>query len=254
MSKMKNLLFEVSSSLITVSYFESDSLLNKWSIDISSRTEAQKKEVVSDFLVREGITLMEYSNALVLWSNQSAVMVPSKLLDHTKSEAIMRLSFGNEINMNEIDFNRIPLLSTAIVYTIPLWVKSLFVLKFPGSKIIHRMTSGINFLTTKNSITKIHGLLTIEEGFISFLIFQNDEPIVFIQNNFEAIEDIVYFVTYTLQKLNATETNGKIELLNLAGKVDLPELVSKIKSVSVFPKIAWDENSTFQHEIIKICV
>ena len=251
---MKNLLFEVSSNLITVSYFESDLLLNNWSLDITSRTEAQKKEVVSDFLVREGITLLDYSNALVLWSNQSSVMVPSKLLDNTKSEAIMRLSFGNEVNTNEIDFNRIPLLSTAIVYTIPLWVKSLFVLKFPGSKIIHRMASGINFLTTKNSITKIHGLLTIEEGFISFLIFQDDEPIVFIQNNFEAIEDIVYFVIYTLQKLNATETNGKIELLNLAGKVDLPELVSKIKSVSVYPKIAWEENSTFQHEIIKICV
>ena len=251
---MKNLLFEVSSSLITVSYFESDSLLNKWSLDISSRTEAQKKEFVSDFLVREGITLMDYSNALILWSNQSTVMVPSKLLDHTKTEAIMRLSFGNEVNTNEIDFNRIPLLSTAIVYTIPLWVKSLFVLKFPGSKIIHRMTAGINFLTTKNTITKIQGLLTIEEGFISFLIFQNDQPVVFVQNNFDAIEDIVYFVTYTLQKLNATEVNGKIELLNLAGKVDLPELVSKIKSVSVYPKIAWDENSTFQHEIIKICV
>ena len=251
---MKNLLFEVSSSLITVSYFESDLLLNNWSLDITARTEAQKKEVVSDFLVRQGITLLDYSNTLVLWSNQSAVMVPSKLLDHAKSEAIMRLSIGNEVNINEIDFNRIPLLSTAIVYTIPLWVKSLFVLKFPGSKIIHRMASGINFLTTKNSITKIHGLLTIEEGFISFLIFQNDQPVVFVQNNFDAIEDIVYFVTYTLQKLNATEVNGKIELLNLAGKVDLPELVSKIKSVSVYPKIAWEENSTFQHEIIKICV
>ena len=70
---MKNLLFEVSSSFITVSYFESDLQSNKWSLDISTKSDAQKKEVISDFLVREGITLLDYSNALVLWSNQSAV-------------------------------------------------------------------------------------------------------------------------------------------------------------------------------------
>ena len=251
---MKNLLFEVSSNLITVSYFESDLLLNNWSLDITSRTEAQKKEVVSDFLVREGITLMDYSNALVLWSNQSSVMVPSKLLDNTKSEAIMRLSFANEVNTNEIDFNRIPLLSTAIVYTIPLWVKSLFVLKFPGSKIIHRMSSGINFLANKNSVTKIHGILTIEERFLSFLVFQNDQPIVFIQNNFETFEDVVYFVTYTLQNLKLTDLNGKIEVINLVSEINASELVLKIKSVFSFPRMNWEENSTFQQEIIKICV
>ncbi|MFM7668331.1 MAG: DUF3822 family protein [Bacteroidota bacterium] len=251
---MKNLLFEVSSSFITVSYFESDLQSNKWILDISTKSDAQKKEVISDFLVREGITLLDYSNALVLWSNQSAVMVPSKLLEHTKSEAVMKLSFGNEVNTNEIDFNRIPLLSSAVIYTIPLWVKSLFVLKFTGSKIIHRMTSGINFLTTKNSVTKLHGLLTIEDGFISFQILQNDQTVVFIQNNFNAIEDIVYFVTYTLQKLNETDSSGKIELINISGKIDLTELVSKIKSLAIFPKISWEDNSTFQNEIIKICV
>lgn len=254
MSKMKNLLFEVSSSYITVSYFDSDSLLNNWHLDISTRNEGQKKEFISDFLVREGITLLDYSNALVLWSNQSAVMVPSKLLDYTKSEAILSLTFGNQINSNEIDYNRIPLLNSAIVYTIPLWVKSLFVLKIPGSKIIHRMTSGINFLTNKNSITKIQGLLTIEDGFISFLIFHDDKPMVFVQNNFDVLEDIVYFITYALQKLSSTELNGKIQLTNFNNKIDLTDLISKINSVSVFPKISWDENSTIKLEIIKTCV
>jgi hypothetical protein len=254
MSKMKNLLFEVSSSFITVSYFELDSRLNQWTLNISSKSEAQKKEVISDFLVREGITLLDYTNALVLWSNQSAVMVPSKLLDHTKPESILNLSFGKEINVTEIDFNRIPLLSSAIIYTIPLWVKSLFVLKFPASKIIHRMSSGINFLANKNSVTKIHGILTIEERFLSFLVFQNDQPIVFIQNNFETFEDVVYFVTYTLQNLKLTDLNGKIEVINLVSEINANELVLKIKSVFSFPRMNWEENSTFQQEIIKICV
>lgn len=253
MSKMKNLLFEVSTSFISVSYCESDSILSKWSLEISSKNEVQKKEVISDFLVREGITLLDYSNALVLWSNQSAIMVPAKLLDHTKTEAIMNLSFGKEIDSNEIDFNRIPLLNSAIIYTIPLWVKSLFVIKFPGSKIIHRTTSEINYLATKNSVTKLYGILTIEDGFISFIIFYNDQPITFIQNNFDSFEDIVYFVTYTLQNLSI-DCVGTINIQNLVSEINCVELISKIKNISQNVKISWEENSALQYEIIKICV
>ncbi len=254
MSRAKNLLFEVSSNLFTVTYFETDIVLNNWYLDISSKTEFQKKEVISDFLVKEGITLLDYSNVLVLWSNQNAVMIPSKLMDYSKPDAIMRLTFGNDINSNEIDFNRIPLLNTSIIYSIPLWVKSLFVLKFPGSKIIHRTTSNIYYLETKSSFNKLCGILNVEEGFISFIVFHNDQPITFIQNNFETLEDIVYFVTYTLQNLKVTDFSGKINVLNLVSKINSSELITRIKGVSLHPKIIWEENSSFQNEIIKICV
>jgi hypothetical protein len=254
MSRTRNLLFEVSSNQFTLSYLETDNVLSNWNLDISSKTEFQKKEVISDFLVKEGITLLDYSNVLVLWSNQNAVMIPSKLLDYSKPDVLMRFAFGNDINPNEIDFNRIPLLNTSIIYSIPLWVKSLFVLKFPGSKIIHRTTSNIYYLETKSSFNKLFGILNIEEGFISFIVFHNDQPITFIQNNFETLEDIVYFVTYTLQNLTVIDLIGKIDVLNLVSKINSDELITRIKGVSLHPKITWQENSSFQHEIIKICV
>lgn len=254
MNKMKNLLFEVSSNLFIVSYFENDNISKNWSLDISSKSEFQKKEVISDFLVKEGVTLVDYSNVLVLWSNQNAVMIPSKLMDYTKPDSIMRLSFGNEINSNEFDFNRIPLLGSAIIYSVPLWVKSLFVLKFPGSKIIHRTTSTIHYLAAKNSLNKLIGLLNIEEGFISFVVFRNDQPISFIQNNYEALEDILYFISYTLQNLELPDVIGKIEIVNLTDNINTGQLLSNIENLALFTKITWEENSLIKNEIIKICV
>ena len=254
MSKMKNLLFEVSSSLFTASYFESEVCVNHWTLDISSKTDIQKKEVIADFLVREGITLLDYSNALVLWSNQSAVMIPSKLLDYTQSESIMSLAFGDSINKNEFDFNRIPLVNSALIYMIPLWVKSLFVLKFPGSKIIHRMTSCIHYLANKNTSTKLYGILTIEEGLISFVIFHNDQPISCIQNEFQTVEDILYFVTYTIQNLSLAELNGKIEVVNLMSDSIYEKLRDGIASLSIQSKLIWEENPNFKNTIINICV
>lgn len=254
MSKMKNILFEVSSNLFIVSYFENDTISKNWTLDISSKTEFQRKEVISDFLVKEGITLLDYSNVLVLWSNQNAVMIPSKLMDYTKPDSIMRLSFGNEINSNDFDFNRIPLLGAAIIYSIPLWVKSLFVLKFPGSKIIHRTTSNIHYLAAKNSLNKLTGLLNIEEGFISFIVFRNDQPLSFIQNNFEAMEDILYFISYTLQNLELPDIIGKIEIINLTDKINSKQLLSSIEQLALFPKIKWEESSIIKNEIIKTCV
>ena len=254
MSKMKNLLFEVSSTLLTVSYFDSDVCINQWILDISSKTEAQKKEVVRDFLVLEGITLLDYSNVLVLWSNQRAVMIPSKLLDYTKPDSIMKLAFGNEINQNELDFNRIPLVNAALVYTIPLWVKSLFVLKFSGSKIMHRITADIHYLATKNSINKVYGTLTIEEGFIGFVVFQNDQPILCVQNEYQMLEDIIYFVTYTIQNLGSSEFSGKIEVVNLTQSINSEQVINKITSIAAQSKITWEESSNFKNAIIKVCV
>jgi hypothetical protein len=180
-------------------------------------------------------------------------MIPSKLLDYTQSESIMSLAFGDSINKNEFDFNRIPLVNAALIYTIPLWVKSLFVLKFPGSKIIHRMTSCIHYLTNKNSSTKIHGILTIDEGFISFVIFQNDQPISCIQNEFQAVEDILYFVTYTMQNLSQAELNGKIEVVNLMSDSIYEKLRNGIASLSIQSKLIWEENPNFKNTIINIC-
>jgi hypothetical protein len=254
MSKMRNLLFEVSSNLFIVSYFENDSISKNWSLDISSKSEFQKKEVISDFLVKEGITLLDYSNVLVLWSNQQSVMIPSKLLDYTKPDSIIRLSFGNEIHSDEFDFNRIPLLGAAIIYTVPLWVKSLFVLKFTGSKIIHRTTSTIHYLAAKNSLNKLIGLLNIEDGFISFIVFRNDQPISFIQNNYEALEDILYFISYTLQNLDLPDIIGKIDIVNLTDNINSEQLLSNMKKLALFPKITWEENSLIKNEIIRICV
>jgi spore cortex formation protein SpoVR/YcgB (stage V sporulation) len=116
------------------------------------------------------------------------------------------------------------------------------------------MTSCIHYLANKNTSTKHYGVLTIEEGFISFVIFQNDQPISCIQNEFQTVEDILYFVTYTIQNLSLAELHGKIEVVNLMRDSIYEKLRDGIASLSIQPKLIWEENPNFKNTIINICV
>ena len=101
MNNMNNLLFEVSDSRFSVHYLSSNSILSSWSLDLSSKAELLKKEIIVDFLVKEGISLLNYSNALVLWSSRDVVLVPSNLFSNSDFDKLFELNFGKNYSKND---------------------------------------------------------------------------------------------------------------------------------------------------------
>jgi hypothetical protein len=256
MNKMENILFELSNTQLSVHHLSSNSIIASWHFDFSSKPELQRKDYVADFLVREGITLLNYSNILVLWSTNQTVLVPNKLFENTSMDSLLALSFGDKFIKNDSDYNRNHILGTVMIYTIPLWIKSLFVSKFPGAKIIHSCTAWLNYLATKNTNIKFHGVLVLAESTCSLVVFHEDKPVVFIQNTFSAVEDIIYHTTYSLQKMNLLEKKGIIEIFSFdREKSDTTnQLITKMNQLNIASTIEWKINMELNLNSVDLCV
>jgi len=256
MNNMNNLLFEVSDSRFSVHYLSSNSILSSWSLDLSSKAELFKKDVIIDFLVKEGITLLDYSNTLVLWSSRDVVLVPSNLFSNSDFDKLFELNFGKDYSKNESDYNRNHLLGTVSLFTIPLWIKSLFVSKFPGSKIIHSSTAWLNYLTAKNTSVKFHGILAIAESHFDFIVFFMDKPILFLQNSYNELEDIIYHISFSMQKMNLLDKKGMVDVFEYSGNSNKisEHLIKTIEQLHLAANVQWLNNSNLDVNSFNLCV
>lgn len=256
MNNMNNLLFEVSDSRFSVHYLSSNTILSSWSLDLSSKAELLKKEIIVDFLVKEGISLLNYSNALVLWSSRDVVLVPSNLFSNSDFDKLFELNFGKNYSKNDTDYNRNHLLGTVSLFTIPLWIKSLFVAKFPGSKIIHSSTAWLNYLTAKNTSVKFHGILAIAESHFDFIVFSMDKPILFLQNSFNEMEDIIYHISFSMQKMNLLDKKGIVEVFEFNRNANMisDQIITTIEQLHLANSVKWVENSELTINSFNLCV
>ena len=256
MNNMNNLLFEVSDSRFSVHYLSSNSIISSWSLDLSSKAELLKKEILVDFLVKEGISLLNYSNVLVLWSSRDVVLVPSNLFSNSDFDKLFELNFGKNYSKNDTDYNRNHLLRTVSLFTIPLWIKSLFVAKFPGSKIIHSSTAWLNYLTAKNTSVKFHGILAIAESHFDFIVFSLDKPILFLQNSFNEMEDIIYHISFSMQKMNLLDKKGIVEVFEFNRNANMisDHVITTIEQLHLANSVKWVKNSELDINSFNLCV
>jgi hypothetical protein len=256
MNNMNNLLFEVSSVYFKFFYLDNNNVVNYWSIDIRDKSDVQKREIVNDFIVREGITLLDYSNSLVLWSNNQSVLVPSNLFEESSTESILNLNFGENYSKNTSDFNRIPLLNSVCVYSIPTWIKSLFVLKFSGTKIIHASTAWMNYLLNKNSTGKLIGLIVLDSEILTFTTFFDDKPLLYIQTRYQEMEDVIYHVSYSIQQIGKSHSEGNIEIFDLmGGNLDFSNsLIEKMNKLELLSNIKLTVHEKVDQVAMKLCV
>lgn len=256
MNSTKNFLFLVSTNRFEVYHLEGLDRQQSWTLDLTNKPELQKREFITDFLVKEGITILDYSNSLVLWSNDQTALVPTQLYENSKTENLLRLNFGYDFNKNDADFNRIPSLNLVSIYTIPLWLKTLFVLKFPGTTIIHSSTAWIKYLANKNSTNKICGVLSLENKMLSFIVFHNDSPIICIQSQFQELDDIAYYVTYALQNSKLEMTNGIIEIVDFHSENEAlcQDLIKRLKELQIFSNLNWVMTNDLAITSFELCV
>lgn len=256
MNNMNNLLFEVSDSHFSVNYLSNNQLINSWNLDLSTKSELLKKDFISDFVIKEGITLLTYTNALVVWSSKNVVLVPSSLFDHSDFDTLFELNFGKDFSKKDTDYNRNHLLGTVNLFTIPLWLKSLFVMKFPGSKIIHETSATLNYLASKNTATKFHGVLSLTDSYFDFVVFEYDKPIIFLQNSFNEVEDVIYHVTFSMQKSELLVKKGMIEIYPFSQTANsISEgVVNKLEHLQITPLVQWNLRSDLGINSIDLCV
>ncbi|WP_070138598.1 DUF3822 family protein [Crocinitomix algicola] len=188
------------------------------------------KDELAD-LLKDELFGYEYLNYSLTTGTIRNTLIPVDLFSFSKPKEIFKLNYPEPFE--NLDYNRIPELGIVNIYEVPLWIKSLFVIKFPRIKIVHRSTAllkGVFDLPTFSP--KLH-LLIDEKGFY-LLLTQKSKLVYFNHFDYKELSDIIYFVHFVLEQKELDQSDFDIHLYgqkeNWKGlKVLQDHFASKIK-------------------------
>lgn len=193
---------------------------------LSSKREVDLKEELSRFVA--GINLnAAYNEYSLAYCSPNSALFPNAIFSESTPNKLAHLVFGDAIEKNNLDFNRIAELSMVNVYEIPLWIKSYFIIKFPQILIQHEQTMNLRALF-QGSVFKLKIVVGIFDDYFSLNIIHKTELIFANSYGFTSMEDIVYYTQFALKSKNIQE--NKAELLGITSSPESEELFKEFSS------------------------
>lgn len=217
------------------------------------KTDAGYKEVLSQVMEKVG-NLDRFDHFSCSYFGQEFCLVPNSLFAASDPETLLQYSVHKTISKSDVDYNRLPEWSSVIVYQLPMWVKSVLILKAPRIVIQHELTHVLRYLTTGSLIPLRSHLVLHEEQFS--LIVRKDGNIVHASiQEYQNEDDIVYHLAMVFTQL---QINGKNELF-IHGTGDVVEstqqkLETQLKRIQLFESVKINIQPSNHLQFQSLCV
>jgi hypothetical protein len=249
------LAIELSENAVNFASIEDGVVISIDKFTFKDKIDYRYKEQLNQIFIEKGYSEKSYDEYSLSWYSICSTLLPNNVFAEVKPDELLRLCYSGEIPQDNVDYNRIPELAVVNVYTIPLWVKSFFVVKFPriviqheGSHLLHGIFSGY--------ISKLNISIVIHE--LSFnLVITNGEGLQFYsQFDFQMIDDLVYHLVYTLQQKNLLNQAGNLTVCSGVGSTDeqAVELKQKLESLKDLKLFKIEINSHLLLNFQTLCV
>ena len=89
-------------------------------------------------IISDDIFKLDFKSMSLTVSTNRHTLVPVSIFNNSKPKDIFALN--HQAPYDNIDYNRIPELGIVTIFELPIWIKSVFVIKMPRVKIIHTST------------------------------------------------------------------------------------------------------------------
>jgi hypothetical protein len=199
------------------------------SVDVfffKDKTDVRYKEQLDDIVKDKGYRNEEFDDYSLSWCSSFSSLLPNNVYSEVNEEDVISLAFKDKIPHDSIDHNRIPELSIVNIFSIPLWVKSFFVIRFPrivmqheGSHLLHGLLSAGSF--------NLQVAIVLHEDNFNITISNKNELLFYSYFDYQNEEDVVYHLMYTLQQKELLNQKGVLFLCAGVGGDDLKILLLK---------------------------
>lgn len=169
----------------------------------------------------------DFDEITLAWNTKQSTLVPNSIFAESDAVSIFQLCFGDSIDKNEIDYNRISEAGVVNVFEIPLWIKSYFVIKFPRIILQHLGTHALRNSLDSNAF-KMKATLILNEGFFYLSMIKHNQLQFYSFFDNQSSEDVIYHLVFALQQKEMIDEKGTIELVPGSGQSD--EQLSEIKA------------------------
>lgn len=140
---------------------------------------------------------LEFATYSLSAGSERNTLIPTSLFNFSDVDHIFKLNYP--LPHEQLDYNRLAELSIVNIYEMPLWIKSLFVVRFPRIKILHRSTVILRGVFDQ-AIFKPKINLFVEEGQFYLLITDKSKLTFFNRFDYKSIADLVYYVLFVLEQ------------------------------------------------------
>ena len=157
-------------------------------------------------LLKESVFQNDFGAICLVSGLPRNTLVPNDIFVNSTTKDIFGLNYTAPFE--DLDHNRIPELGIVNIYEMPLWIKSLFVIKFPRIRIIHPSTIVLKGVFDQpNFHPKIH--MYIDDNEFYYIITENNKLQYFNRFDYKELADIIYHLLFVLeQKELAQDTMG----------------------------------------------
>jgi len=190
------------------------------SITLLSFNKEELNTIVSDTIFK-----LDFKSISLTVSTNRHTLVPVSIFNTSKPKDIFALN--HQAPFDNIDYNRIPELGIVTIFELPMWIKSVFVIKMPRIKIIHTSTVLIKGVFKTPVFTpKVHVfwqdnsfyLMVTSKGKLQYFnLFQGNE-----------ITDLVYHTLFVLEQKELVLKEMKFHFYGVDPKWKALEKISKL--------------------------
>ena len=154
------------------------------------------KQGVKPYLEEE-IFQYDYQNYSLSAGTPRNTLIPTDLFAYTGTKEVFQLNYPKP--HEDLDYNRIPEIGIVNIYELPLWIKSLFVIKFPRIKISHRSTVLLKGVFDQPIFSpKVH--LFVEDEQFYFLITNRSKLIYYNRFDYKTLADLAYYLLFVFEQ------------------------------------------------------
>jgi hypothetical protein len=197
--KLVQLIFEITSSRISAFQWDGTSLLALESLTCPNKTDFGYKETFLQ-LIDALPSDVAYENFSCSYASTNFTLVPSPLFATNKLDKLLQFTQSELIPKGETDYNRLLEWNAVAVYQLPLWIKSVLIVKYPRIVIQHELTHVLRGLQggAINS-TKIE--IVLQEAIFLIVIRKGGAIVHATAHVYQAIEDVLFQTLTCIQKL-----------------------------------------------------
>lgn len=248
-----HLAIEINNGAVRFSKLNGSFVLDKFEYAFKDQLDYRYKQQLDEFLAESGLKEMDFDDVSVAWSSKEATLVPANVFSETTKEAVFELCYGQDFDKNDIDHNRIFEMSVVNVFSLPTWLKSYFVIRFPRVVIQHEVTHLIRGIFA-GSTFKLKTFVVLHNDFFYLSIVKENKLLFFSTFEYATIEDLIYYISFTLQQKNLALEDQEIVLCSGVGtQLILPELDEKLTKI-VGKSVKITSDSMLITNFQKLCV
>ena len=171
----------------------------------TKRTDAGYKEVLTLVIEKIG-NLDRFENFSCSYFAQEFCLVPNSLFAASTPETLLQFTAHKTISKSDTDYNRLPEWTSVIIYQLPMWVKSVLILKAPRIVIQHEIAHILRHLTSGSLIPLRSHLVMHEEQFS--IVVRKDGNIAHASiQEYQTEEDIVYHLATFFNQIKIDSNN-----------------------------------------------